>query len=109
MVVVAKTDSSKPWAALPMQSHSIEPLMWEMAELLFFGKIDGCWVRDWWTWPLARSPLSQKGLLKEGRLQRLWKIHVGLMILGGGFLGGQRRLLDPLGSYLWFCAAAWDS
>jgi hypothetical protein len=72
--------------------------MWEMAEL-FFDKIDGCWVRDWWTWPLARSPLSQKGLLK-GRLQRLWKIHAGSMISGGGFMGGHLVLLDPLGSYL---------
>jgi hypothetical protein len=90
-----------------MQSHSIEPLMWEMAKLLFFGKIDGCWVRDWWTWPLARPPLSQKGLLKQGRLQRLWKIHVGLMI-SGGFLGGHPGLLDPLGSYLWLCARIHD-
>jgi hypothetical protein len=81
--------------------------MWEMAELLFFGKIDGCWVRDWWTWPLARLPLSQKGLLKQGRLQRLWKIHVGLMI-SGGFLGGHPVLLDPLGSYLWLCARIHD-
>jgi hypothetical protein len=73
MVVVAKkTDSLKPWAALPMQSHSMVQsiFLFVMAfnmgdgKTTLFGKIDGCWLRDWWTIPLVWSPLSQKGFGK---------------------------------------------